>query len=157
MTTLKGKQRHTGKRVSEAEFRRMWADQTLSQAEIGRRLGISGSAVRSRAATRGLPPRPDDRHFARQFDHERIVRLYLAGFSAESVSARIGCSLSVVRHAVIRAGHKMRSRNMAGRPKVDDILRAAMAASAREEQAALRLAEMVDGVRDPNNTGRRAA
>ena len=144
---MTSKPRRTGKRVSEAEFRRMWADLSLSQAEIGRRLGISGEAVRFRAASRDLPPRPPQRPFARQFDHERIVRLYLAGMSADAVAKRVGCSRAVVKAAVIRAGHQMRSRNMPGRPKPDDLLREAMAASAREEQAALRLAEMVDGIR----------
>ena len=44
-------------RVRERDFRALWSDPALSMAEIGRRLGISGPAVRDRARARGLLPR----------------------------------------------------------------------------------------------------
>lgn len=47
-----------GKAISEAEFRRMWQDASLSITDIGRHLGIGCNAVRSRAAVRGLGERP---------------------------------------------------------------------------------------------------
>lgn len=49
---------HRGKKVSGAEFARLWNDHGMTLAEIGARLEISEQAVRSRAATRGLPARP---------------------------------------------------------------------------------------------------
>lgn len=48
---------HRGKTTSEAEFRRLWMDRTLTQREIGEILGISTTAVQFRAKARGLPPR----------------------------------------------------------------------------------------------------
>jgi hypothetical protein len=49
---------HRGKKVSGAEFARMWNDYGMTLAEIGARLNISEQAVRCRAAARGLPARP---------------------------------------------------------------------------------------------------
>lgn len=40
-----------------AKFRRLWADKTLSTAEIGRRLGVSKSAVCGKAGRLNLPRR----------------------------------------------------------------------------------------------------
>lgn len=137
-----GKKR--GKRISEAEFRRLWADMTISQSGIGRLLGISGEAVRFRAASRDLPPRPSARAFARRFDHAKIVRLYRAGLAIHVIAGMEGCSASVVHHALRSAGVSKRGRHDPGAISLARMMRGAMAATAREEQAALWNAEMVD-------------
>lgn len=141
-----------GKRVSEAEFRRMWGDLSISQNEIGRRLGISGEAVRFRAAARELPPRPPARPFARRHDHARIVRLYRSGLAMHVIAQQLGCTRSVVRLALDNAGVKRRGRHDPAGVTNAEFMRLAMATSARETRAAMWDAEMVDG--DPR---RRAA
>lgn len=141
-----------GKRVSEAEFRRLWEDMSISQAEIGRRLGISGEAVRYRAKTRKLQPRPKGYPFARKVNEARAVRLYLTGYSEGAVAVIMGHPRPTIQAALNRAGVVRRSRNDPTSISADKALRIAMAASARAEQAALWNAEMVDG--DPR---RRAA
>lgn len=138
-----------GKTVSEAEFRRMWLDLSISQNAIGRRLGISGEAVRFRAASRSLPSRGKDRPFARRFDHGRIVRLYRAGLSMDVIGRMLGCTRSVVRHALDNAGVPRRSRHDPAALTVAEFTQASLAASARAEQEALWAADMVDGHRPP--------
>ena len=208
--------RKRGPVVSEAEFRRLWADLTISVEEIGRRLGISGNAVRQRADVRGFAPRPRGRPFARRCDHDQIVELYLSGLSMPKIAVRLGvtgnnvlmalrragipsrdrkagagtgsltrvafgpdfdflwqsgvrtadmaalygCDPATVRDEAARRGHPPRAHCRA-RPRLGDLaewrLRRAMAASAAEEQAALRLAEMVDGERTPRRPAKRRA
>lgn len=136
-----------GKTVSEAEFRRMWADTSISQAEIGRRLGISGEAVRYRAASRNLPPRSPARPFARKFDHARIVRMYRAGLAMHVIAGVLGCTTSVVRLALDNAGVKRRSRHDPAGVTAAEYMQRALAASAKETRAAMWDAEMNDGDR----------
>ena len=145
-----GMSANRGKRISEAEFRRMWEDMSISQSEIGRRLGISANAVKMRAKTRKLPDRPKGRPFARKMDHGRFVALYRAGLSMHAIARAEGCAEHTVFMALQRAEVESRHRND---PKTTNCLvKAVMAASARETQAALLDSEMVDG--DPR---RRAA
>lgn len=42
-------------RVSSAEFRRLWADQSMSTKALARQLGMTTSGLRARAALLGLP------------------------------------------------------------------------------------------------------
>ena len=137
-----GKKR--GKRVSEAEFRRLWADLTISVTEIGRRLGISCNAAKQRAAKRGLPQRTNGRPWRRTYDHGKMIRLYSAGLSMLKIAQVFGCSYMTVRQALHRSGVEVRDRHAPRRVRggVTELL---MASSAREELAALRNAEMVDG------------
>lgn len=153
---MKGKPRKNGRIVSDAEFRRMWMDLSLSQNEIGRRLGISGEAVRFRAASRKFPPRPKSRPFARRFDHDRIVRLYQAGLAMHVIAEVQGCTASVVRHALDSAGIKRRSRHDPGGITAAEFMRRALAARASKEQAALAKADMVDRFQTARWAGRAA-
>ncbi len=137
--------RNTGKAISEAEFRRMWMDESLSQNEIGRRLGVTGSAVRFRAKIRGLPDRASARMFARKFDHDRAVRLYRAGLALHVVAGMLGCTSSVVRHALGKAGVVIRGRHDPRAVTAAEFATMAMQASAKETAEAMRLSEMVDG------------
>ena len=144
----RGKPRPSGKRISEAEFRRMWADLSLSVTQIGERLGIGQTAVSSRAATRGLPARPK-RGGRKVLDPEALSRLWLARVGISDIAAALGCDPKTVRNTRKRLG--LPARNP-GRWKetvsLDDYraeqLRRAMERSAREERAALRNAEMID-------------
>jgi hypothetical protein len=133
---------HRGKRISEAEFRRLWADMGLSISEIGRRLGVSCNAVKRRAEVRGFPDRLQGRPFGRTYDHDRIAALYRAGLSMQAIARIEGCAQNSVLMALRRAGVKSRDRKDPMTTSVP--AKALMAASARETRAALALSEMVD-------------
>ncbi len=149
VTGRKGKPRPTGKLVSEAGFRRMWFDSSLTLAEIGRELGIKQQAVSMRAATRGLPRRPA-RGAKPACDPELLAKLWLAHVAIDEISASLGCDPKTVRNTRKRLGLPERGPGRRARMiTMADYragqLRTALAQSAREEQAALRNAEMVDG------------
>jgi DNA-binding CsgD family transcriptional regulator len=139
----KGVARNTGKQLSEAAFRRLWGDLTISVEEIGRRLGISGNAVKMRAKSRKLPPRPKCRPFARRYNHSRMACLYGMGLSMAAVAELCGCAEHTVFKALQRAG--VRSRDREDPATTNNLAVAVLAASARETRAAMKLAEMVDG------------
>lgn len=154
MTAIKGQKPHRGKTVTVAEFRRMWFDPTLTLDDIGRQLDICNRAVWQRAKHRGMPDRttvikPGP---APTLDAEAEA-MWRACVRVEDIAAAYGTSVSTVhmhvhRNRVRRA--RVVSRWHPGITLADYRtlqLRAAMAASAQEEQAALRLAEMVDGFR----------
>lgn len=141
---MRGQPRNTGRTVSEAEFRRMWEDLSISQAEIGRRLGISGNAVKTRARIRQLPDRPKGRAFARRYSHERMIRMYHVGLSMAAIAAALGCREHTVLRALRRAGVVPRDRNDPASISARAAALRLMAASARETAEALRTANMVD-------------
>lgn len=153
--TTKGKP-NRGKTVSEAEFRRMWQDPTISQGEIARRLGISGQAALYRALCRGLSPRPRQRLWTRTVDHERVARLYVSGLSIAAIAKLTGYSRGGIQNALRVKGVQPRPVGKPAPVPTSNLAVVLMAASARETEAALRLSEMVDGFRDPGRT-RRAA
>lgn len=101
-----------GKTISEAKFRRMWGDASLSITEIGRRLGIGCNAVRSRAATRGLGERPikHPRMSTKKIDDEAMRKLWVAGTPIDEICAKLGVGNASVRLAVQRLGLAARPR-----------------------------------------------
>jgi hypothetical protein len=143
-----------GKIVSEAEFRRMWLDASLTAREIGERLGVTEQAVRCRAISRGLPPRKGGGGKFRKIDPERFRRMWDANVG----SADIARAFRVTQPCVnLRAREWGFPKRNCTRWNMVPLVRFLLAETARETEAALRLAEMVDGYRDPRNTGRRAA
>ena len=138
--TTKGKPRPTGKTVTEAAFRRMWNDPSLSVAEIGERLGICQQAVTQRAKVRGLPARKK-RGGQPVVDEARFRKLYAAGVAMTEIARLMGFDRKTAHNTVVRL--KLPRRG-SGKPKqwltLADYraaqLREAMAASARAEQAA---------------------
>ena len=151
---------HRGKRVSEAEFRRLWADLSISVAEIGETLGIGQQAVTHRARTRGLPPRPK-RGAKPACDPADVARLYRAGVALEEIARALACDRKTVSNYVNRLGLTKRG---GGRHNpalsLDDYramqLREAMARDAEKSRVQFEAAEMVDG-RRTGGDGRRAA
>ena len=141
---MKGQPRNTGRAVSEAEFRRLWADTSISVEGIGRQLGISGNAVKQRAKVRGLPDRPRGRKFARVYCHDRMVKMYRAGLSMGAVAAFVGCKENTVFRALRRAVVTLRDRKDPTSISARAAAQRLMAASARETADALRRAKMVD-------------
>lgn len=146
-----GMSANRGKRISEAEFRRMWDDLTLSERQIGVMLGITQTSVSSRAMTRGFPPRPA-RGGRPVCDPDALRRLWLAHVPIPDIAAALGCNEKTVRNTRKRLGLPERGPGQWARAvALDDYralqLRIAMAASARETQAAMWDSEMVDGDR----------
>lgn len=95
-----------GKTISEAEFRRMWLDPSVTITEIGRHLGIGCNAVRSRAAVRGLGDRPikHPRMTTKKIDDDAMRRLWAKGVPIDEICATLGVSKTPVRLAVKRLG-----------------------------------------------------
>lgn len=157
---MKGQPRNTGKTISEADFRRLWTDLSISATEIGRRLGISQQAVTYRAQSRGLPARPK-RGAKPVCDADHLGMLYAAGLSMLDMAEVMGCDRKTVHNYCVRLG--LPRRGSGHRPKITLAdyralqLRAALAASASETAAAMRDAEMVDNFQVARWAGRKAA
>lgn len=152
-----------GQQVSLAEFRRMWFDPTLTLDDIGRILGICNRAVWQRARHRGMPDRTSIfKPGPKPTLDAAAEAMWRACVRAEDIAAAYGTRVSTVHMHVNRNGVKRArvvSRWNPGITLADYRvlqLREALAASAREEQAALRNAEMVDG-RRTGGDGRKAA
>lgn len=94
---------HRGRRVSHAEFLRLWNDPTLTTAEIGRRLGCHQSAVCKRAAARGLPERGC---LARIKIHDEALfrEMWDAGVQIADMAAHFKVSPSNIKRACKRFG-----------------------------------------------------
>ena len=115
----------------EAEFRRMWADLSVSVEDIGRRTGISGNAVKMRAKRQDLPDRPRGRPFARRHDHDRMVR----GFTGPGFPGRRS-----PRSCRVPGTHRLAGLRRAGEPSRDrhdpittgSLLQTVITASARK-------------------------
>ena len=107
---MKGQPRNTGRTVSEAEFRRMWADLSVSVEDIGRRRHFRqrGEDARQAPGPAGSPAR---QAVCRRHDHDRMVRLYRARLSMAAVAQAVGCREHTVLQALRRAGEPSRDRH----------------------------------------------
>lgn len=151
---VKGKKPPRGRQVTVSEFRRMWFDPALTLEDIGRILGICSRSVWQRARHRGMPDRttiikPGP---APTLDHT-AEDMWRACVRAEDIAAAYKTSVSTVHMHVHRRGVKRDRTVSRWHPgiTIDDYrqmkLGEAMAASARETEAAIDLAEMRDGFR----------
>lgn len=159
--TVKGIKPHRGVKTTIKEFRRLWLDPSLTVDQIGEILGITETAVRQRAKHRNMPDRRPIRWAAMSGFDEHFAAMFEARVSSAELARHYGLTISAVEKHARKIGVK-RSRRVSRWDRgitVADYqmirLRERMAASAREEEAALHLAEMVDG--RPNNERRRAA
>lgn len=80
--------------VSEADFRRMWEDESLTLMAIGQRLGISAQAVVCRADARCLPKRKIFRD--RAITDPEFPAMYRAGVSTRELQELYGCAHTVI-------------------------------------------------------------
>lgn len=132
-------------RFSAALFRKLWADTSISIDEIAARFGSGRRWPALQAQRFGLPSRHTGaRRHSRQFDHDQLARLWLAGVSSAAIADALG-----MRHRqyVWKIAQRMGlpSRPV-GHPApfatihdlATDRLRRAMAASASVEQARIR-------------------
>lgn len=157
-----------GKRISEAEFRRLWEDRTLTVEQIGKMLDITESAVTCRAKARGLAPRGNSKKHKQSFQGKRLEALrvlYIAGVRRQDIADAFGVHEQTVGKAVARLGLTPRGKASSHQSITLDewkqlAMRDALARSARIEQDAIILSEMADylpgGGRRPIGQGVRA-
>lgn len=138
-----------GKRVSEAEFRRLWLDGNVSAQAIADRLGVTVQAVSSRAQIRGLPKRPGGGGTNRKLEPRLFREMWDANVKPSHIAAFFGVHPECVTKRARLWGFPARNCTRWNSVTLAAFL---LGRAARTEQAALRLAEMVDG--DPR---RRAA
>lgn len=148
----KGLPRGRGAIMAEATFAKLWRDPTVNIETIAARLGISRQAVRIRARVRGLPPRVGSGNTARARTEQsapEIAPMWLANVGLAEMARHFGCSHTAILRAANRLGLPKRELTRWDAITIEDYraaqLRTALAASARETEAALRLAEMKDG------------
>ena len=131
-----------GKTISEAEFRRMWQDRSLSLAQIGVALGITREAVRQRGKARNMPPRGDSKtHIAAVRDDDAFRRMWIAGVSTNDLMRLHGCSRSAILKAARRLGLSGRGHAFPG-IALDEFLQIELARKLAES-AARTQAEMI--------------
>lgn len=153
-------QRQT-KTFSVAAFRQAWLNPSLTRIKIGAMFGISSLQTWRRAKALGFPPRKMGGR-PKQTPDAFIREAWLAGVAAEEIAKRAGISPDTLYSRLPALGLPLRGQGRRAKMTLMEFdhvqLREAMAASARETQAALVLSEMVDGRRDPRCiTGKRAA
>jgi len=110
---IKGVVDVNGKRLSNAEFARLWADRSITTDEIGRRLGITKQAVSQRARARGLPQRDGHQKFKRAIPPERdseFRALWEARISVAEMCRILGCKEWNIRQHAARLGYPPRSK-----------------------------------------------
>ncbi|NPD17571.1 hypothetical protein HOY34_20510 [Xinfangfangia sp. D13-10-4-6] len=112
----RGKPINRGKAVSEAEFRRLWQDPTLTLRQIGERLDIHQATVSQRAKTRGLPPRkeimPMIRHHRKITDPGLCIDMLRFGVSVGEICAYFKIKRSSLKSFRERAGEPGRKRGI---------------------------------------------
>jgi hypothetical protein len=150
---LKGKKAPRGKQITAAQFKQLWMNPDLRAKDIAVELGISTSAVISRARTRGLPDRKQlgivfrDR----KIDDPEFADMYLSGVSLKDLYELYDCAHSVIARTAAKMMLPKQQRQSRSKISLDDYralkLRSRMAAQAKIEAGHWRNAEMVDGSR----------
>ena len=86
--------------IDEAQLRALWADASLSQAQIAKALGCSSSLVGTLVHRYGLPPR-----VYQKYDAELIRRLWLlTTMTTQEIAYEVGCSRQYVSYRVEQMG-----------------------------------------------------
>jgi hypothetical protein len=91
--------------IPEADVVRLYSEERLSAFEVGRRLGWSASAIRSRLVQLEIARRTPWARNAVDCKATEVARLYLEeGLSLNTVAARLGCSQTTITRKLIEAG-----------------------------------------------------
>jgi hypothetical protein len=128
---------HRGNLVSEARFRALWNDHSITAADIGRMLDISAQAVKCRAATRGLPHRPGGAGRNRKIEPVLFRAMWDANVSPREIAAHFGVHPQCVSQ---RARAWRFPKRKCYKHSVVPIVAFFMARVAKSEQAAARAA-----------------
>lgn len=146
-------------RVSRAAFAAMWHDPAATTDQIAAAFGMHRSTVAPTGQRLGLPPRKTGTK--PQIPREPFASLWMAGVAAAEIAREIGVSRNYTCVLAQRFGLPKRRRGARNVITLADYralqLRAAMAASASETAAAMRMAEMVDNFQVGRWAGRTAA
>lgn len=137
-----------GRRVSHAEFLRLWNDPTLTTADIGRILNIHQTAVCVRAKARGIPPRKGF-YKNRIHDDAAFREMWEAGVLIEEMARHFNVFISTIRRTRTRFGLAPRPRGNSYRSItleqfLHDRLARQMARTAMQEQAMMLDAGAID-------------
>lgn len=149
-----------GRRIPRAAFAEAWNNPDLTTDDIAAMFGVYRTSVSRMGRARGLPPRKTGSK--PQIKREPFASMWMAGVSTAEIAKALGLSRNYTGVLARRMGLPNRQQGTRQVISMDDYraakLREALAARAAEEQAALRLAEMVDGRRDQRSIiGKRAA
>lgn len=140
---MKGMPAKRGKRVSDAEFRRMWLDPDMTAAQIGTALGVSAQAVFSRAKIRGLPPRGNAKEW--HITDPLFPAMWAGGVRLCLLAQHYGCTDNVVRMTAKRMGlSRPRVSRHHGLTVAEWQARTVIAAAAIQTRIAMKNAEMLD-------------
>jgi hypothetical protein len=135
---------YRGKPMSYAEFARLWADTSISIAQIGALAGISQQAVQQRAKARGLPLR-GLRGVPRVIqDDDEFKAMWGAGVGRAEMARHFGVCEPLIGIQARRLGLPKRRLHWRKAITVQGWL---MAREAAVTRAAMRDAEMIDGLR----------
>ena len=126
-------------RISRAALERLWADESLSQLQLARRLGVSVHAVRRRARAFGLPSRRFRPVLPHEGNKDLFVRMWQANVRLEQMSRCFRCSPEAVSAMARRLGltrhcHRYNSIGLAEFLEIE--LAARMALTAKKDRAA---------------------
>lgn len=129
------------KKIPPAKFERLWADKTITRAEIGRQVGLCEGAVFMRAkamklALRGLASKTP--HIK---DTELFKVMWMAGAGVDDIAAHFKVTPRTVGNTRERLGLKPRNRGQRPTATVMGILMARQAAADRAAHAARIAAE----------------
>lgn len=129
-----------------ADLRRLWMDDSRTNAQIAAEIGYSAPGLRSVARRLGLPPRrlgPKSR-----IDRDLLVRLWTAGVGKREIAAHFGVDRSTLCYTAQLLGLPKRPSGFHPLMTLAQFNEAElgrlMADAARIEAAAMRNAEMVD-------------
>lgn len=152
MSEQKSRHAHRGKCLSEAEFRKLWLDRTITVAEIARRLDVTDSAVTARARARGLPTRRTVRYTAhkRKITDPQFPELWSAGITLAELARLYHCTTGTVYETAKRLGLPRRNNT---RWNAKTLVQWLLAADAQATEAALQRAAMKDKFQQPMQRG----
>lgn len=130
--------RKTPVRISRAAFIAMWNDPTLTTTEIAAKFGIHRSSVTPYGQRLGLPRRKDGAK--RKVCVKTFTALWLAGVTTADIAVALHMSQNYTGTLAANLGLPQRRKGTRDVCSLDDYrasqMRAAMADTARREQAA---------------------
>lgn len=126
-----------GKRIPNAEIRRVWLDPALTTAQAAAQVGLTRANLWHRAKALGLPPRARGRRAV--IPAAELAAMWNAGVLAREIAAKWGCHPLTVCASARRLG--LTRRPLGSRPAVsmedfqEQMLGEALAATAAQETA----------------------
>jgi hypothetical protein len=128
-------------RVAPAELARLWSDRSMTRAQIAARVGLSERALTVRVRRQGLALRGHNTKQPSITDADLFAEMWAAGVGSADIASFFDVGRRTVINTRDRLGLAPRSSGV--RPQAT-VLSFFMARTAREEQAQLCLAEMVE-------------